>query len=332
MGGCATDGGMPRVPAGLADARGRFIQFTQELAALSNLVGIELSAMALPEVQAAVASLARDERTLRKIPRLNELGAGFDRAGLDPLMAELQTRRPDPDDGRRDPRHVLVPLDHRADRIRGSGHRHLPRRPAGQHRGHLPRRPTPTTSPTPSTGFVGPRPSGWWPRATSTTTRARSSQAQAARKRGHLPLRQLFAAAPDVMTALKPCWAMSPLVVSQLLPGDRPYFDVVVFDEASQIVPADAIPAILRAHRVVVAGDRHQLPPTNFFSSATDGDEDEADAINADGSINLALTSGYESILDVLTAGSGRRAFAVADVALPQPRRTADRVLERVGL
>ena len=130
-------------------------------------------------------------------------------------------------------------------------------------------------------------------------------QAQAARKRGHLPLRQLFSAAPDVMTALKPCWAMSPLVVSQLLPGDKPYFDVVVFDEASQIVPADAIPAILRGRRVVVAGDRHQLPPTNFFSSASAGDGDEDDAVNEDGSINLALTSGYESILDVLTAALG---------------------------
>ena len=67
---------------------------------------------------------------------------------------------------------------------------------------------------------------------------------------------------------------MSPLVVSQLLPGDRPYFDVVVFDEASQIAPADAIPAILRASRVVVAGDEHQLPPTDFFAAASDGDDD----------------------------------------------------------
>jgi superfamily I DNA and/or RNA helicase len=107
------------------------------------------------------------------------------------------------------------------------------------------------------------------------------------------------------MTALKPCWAMSPLVVSQLLPGDRPYFDVVVFDEASQIVPADAIPAILRGRRVIVAGDRHQLPPTNFFAAASDGDSDVEQAVNDDGSINLALTSGFESILDVLTAGLG---------------------------
>ena len=130
-------------------------------------------------------------------------------------------------------------------------------------------------------------------------------QAQAARKRGHLPLRQLFSAAPDVMTALKPCWAMSPLVVSQLLPGDRPYFDVVVFDEASQIRPADAIPAILRGRRRRRRRRRHQLPPTNFFAAASDGDDDAEQAVNDDGSINLALTSGYESILDVLTAALG---------------------------
>jgi very-short-patch-repair endonuclease len=107
------------------------------------------------------------------------------------------------------------------------------------------------------------------------------------------------------MTALKPCWAMSPLVVSQLLPGDRPYFDIVIFDEASQVLPADAIPAILRGRSLVVAGDAQQLPPTSFFSAASDGEQDEQQAILDDGTINLALTSGYESILDVLTAGLG---------------------------
>ena len=73
-------------------------------------------------------------------------------------------------------------------------------------------------------------------------------QQQASRKRGHLPVRQLFEATSDVLLALKPCWVMSPLVVSQLLPG-RKYFDVVVFDEASQVQPADAVPAILRGER-----------------------------------------------------------------------------------
>src|SRR5439155_5362256 len=124
---------------------------------------------------------------------------------------------------------------------------------------------------------------------------------QANLKRRHLPIRQLFAAAPHMLTALKPCWAMSPLVVSQLLPADGRYFDVVVFDEASQVTPADAVPAILRAGQVVVAGDEHQLPPTAFFTVADEPDDTPL-GMTADGQIDLSLTSGYESILDVLSA------------------------------
>src|SRR5581483_5833884 len=70
-------------------------------------------------------------------------------------------------------------------------------------------------------------------------------QHQAGLKRRHLPVRDFVRNAPDVLLALKPCWAMSPLVVSQLLPP-KPYFDVVIFDEASQITPADAVTSILR--------------------------------------------------------------------------------------
>src|SRR4051794_19006426 len=88
---------------------------------------------------------------------------------------------------------------------------------------------------------------------------------------------------------------MSPLVVSQVLPNDRPYFDVVIFDEASQVRPAEAIPAIARGRRLVVAGDDKQLPPTDFFSGpviGTDGDDD---------GLSLAATgSNFESVLDVL--------------------------------
>ena len=104
-----------------------------------------------------------------------------------------------------------------------------------------------------------------------------------------------------MLTTLKPCWAMSPLEVSQLLPGDRRYFDVVVFDEASQITPADAIPAILRAERVVVAGDRQQLPPTSFFLETDDSGAllDEYAQDGLDGSA-AAGTAGFEAILDVL--------------------------------
>lgn len=118
-------------------------------------------------------------------------------------------------------------------------------------------------------------------------------RAEALKRSRHMPLRKLLAKAPDVMTALFPCWLASPLSVSQLLGADRRYFEYVLFDEASQIQPEDAIPSLMRASKVVVAGDRHQLPPTAFFADggpAANGD-DEADEI---------ATAGFESLLDVM--------------------------------
>ena len=85
-------------------------------------------------------------------------------------------------------------------------------------------------------------------------------------------LRQAFAGAPDLMTSLAPCWAMSPLVVAQTIPPGQ-WFDVVIFDEASQIPPAEAISAISRGAQVVIAGDTQQLAPTAFVQRAADGDD-----------------------------------------------------------
>jgi very-short-patch-repair endonuclease len=112
---------------------------------------------------------------------------------------------------------------------------------------------------------------------------------EAAKKRRHLPVRELVARAPDVLTALFPCWLASPLSVSQLLPA-RHLFDVVLFDEASQVLPEDAVPALYRAVQAVVAGDRRQLPPTTFFAALDEGGESEDEAV-----------SGFESILDNLS-------------------------------
>ena len=121
---------------------------------------------------------------------------------------------------------------------------------------------------------------------------------QARLKRKHMPVRDLFQAAPHVLAALKPCWAMSPLVVSQLLPPAC-NFDVVIFDEASQVTPADSAGALLRARRAVVAGNFHQLPPTSFFM-ASGGGEDDEELEPSD--FNPALTSNLESVLDVMRA------------------------------
>ena len=67
--------------------------------------------------------------------------------------------------------------------------------------------------------------------------------------------------------AIKPCFMMSPLAVSQYLPADL-RFDVVIFDEASQVSPADAINCIYRGCALILAGDQQQLPPASFFGSA----------------------------------------------------------------
>ena len=105
--------------------------------------------------------------------------------------------------------------------------------------------------------------------------------------------------ARDVLFAAKPCWATSPLMVSQVLPASR-LFDVVIFDEASQVTPADAVPSIMRAHQVIVAGDDRQLPPTNFFRQVGDGEPEDDDPGVADEDALVSFGSGFESILDTL--------------------------------
>ncbi|MFI1993589.1 DUF4011 domain-containing protein [Actinoplanes sp. NPDC020271] len=86
-----------------------------------------------------------------------------------------------------------------------------------------------------------------------------------------LPVRELIARARDVVLALRPCVLASPLTVSQSLPPDIA-FDAVIFDEASQITPADAVNCIYRGRSLITAGDDRQLPPTSFFDRAFTSD------------------------------------------------------------
>ncbi len=77
----------------------------------------------------------------------------------------------------------------------------------------------------------------------------------------------------EVVRDLKPIWLMSPLSVSDTLPLEPKLFDVVIFDEASQIPLEEAVPALYRAQQVIVVGDEMQLPPTNFFTAAREGED-----------------------------------------------------------
>ena len=99
-------------------------------------------------------------------------------------------------------------------------------------------------------------------------------QREGMKQRRHMPIRTLLQTAGPIAQALKPCFMMTPLTVSQFLPpGLR--FDVVIFDEASQVRPSDAVNCIYRGDQLVVAGDEQQLPPTSFFENAMGDDDDE---------------------------------------------------------
>lgn len=117
---------------------------------------------------------------------------------------------------------------------------------------------------------------------------------EAAKQRRHMPVRKLLEATGEVAQALKPCFMMSPLTVSQFLPPSLK-FGAVIFDEASQVRPSDAINCVYRGGQLIVAGDDKQLPPTSFFEAVSiDGDDEwEEDQFDE-----------FESILE-LAKGSG---------------------------
>lgn len=80
-------------------------------------------------------------------------------------------------------------------------------------------------------------------------------------------LRALFERIPNLLRKTSPCMLMSPIAVAQYLDPSMPKFDLVIFDEASQLPTCEAVGAIARGNNVVVVGDPKQLPPTSFFSS-----------------------------------------------------------------
>ena len=116
------------------------------------------------------------------------------------------------------------------------------------------------------------------------------------------PVRDLIRRSGKALQAIKPCFMMSPLSVAQLVSRRALAFDLVIFDEASQIRPEDGLSALARARQFVVVGDRLQLPPTSFGLKSVDGpeqaDEDEEDESPV-----------VESILELSAAAYGQGAM-----------------------
>ena len=107
----------------------------------------------------------------------------------------------------------------------------------------------------------------------------------------HKPIRRLLTEAGDIIQELKPVFMMSPLSIANYLAPDSVEFDLVVFDEASQVRPVDALGSLLRGNKAVVVGDSKQMPPTSFFDRISHGEENSDE--------EEGVTEGIESVLDL---------------------------------
>jgi len=121
---------------------------------------------------------------------------------------------------------------------------------------------------------------------------------QISKPQGHWPIRKLVEQYGDLLFALYPCWLLSPESVSQLLPLKAEMFDIVLFDEASQIFIESALPTIYRGKNIAVAGDNKQLRPTAHFVRRYMGNDEHDDEID----INSQPALEVESLLDLATA------------------------------
>ena len=148
------------------------------------------------------------------------------------------------------------------------------------------------------------------------------------KKRAHKPLRELMSNIPTALTKLTPCLLMSPLSIAQYLAADAAPFDVVVFDEASQIPVWDAIGAIARGRQVVMVGDPKQLPPTNFFDRTESSQDDEDVETDMESILDecmgaslptLDLSWHYRSRHESLIAFSNHRYYGGRLVTFPSP-------------
>jgi len=265
--------------------------FCEEVVALGKVLpSRQVNQMSINDVANLVCALVTDQRTPFQIPKLTQIETKLEMAGVGKLVAEIRAQRPATELwpsmfthawftstldelSRQDPevrgfigathsRYVddFTHLDEEridlaADRVR---------RAHGEH----------------AVFAMNASPAG-----------EQLIRAEAGKMTRHLPLRKVFARAAEVLTAVCPCWMASPLSVSQLLDGRRRYFDFVIFDEASQVLPEDAIPSVLRGNNLVVAGDSQQLPPMTFFSVAEDDDLSDVEAF---------ATEGFESLLDTM--------------------------------
>lgn len=151
-----------------------------------------------------------------------------------------------------------------------------------------------------------------------------------------MSLRGIFDHYGELIETLCPCFLMSPLSVAQYLSPEKDPFDVVIFDEASQIPTSEAIGAIARGKSVIIAGDKNQMPPSNYFqSSVIDEDdddflEDDLESLLDDAIAlklpHIPLLCHYRSNHESLIAFSNNKFYQNSLVTFPSPKEQESRV------
>lgn len=104
-------------------------------------------------------------------------------------------------------------------------------------------------------------------------------------------IRTLFEQIPHILTRLCPCMLMSPISVAQYLAMENDLFDIVIFDEASQLPTCKAVGVLARGKNAVIVGDPNQMPPTSFFAGNT-VDEDHLEIEDLDSILDDCLALG----------------------------------------
>lgn len=156
-------------------------------------------------------------------------------------------------------------------------------------------------------------------------------QRELKKQRKHMPVRKLMKAIPNLLSRLCPCFLMSPLSVSQYLEPGAKTFDLVVFDEASQIPVWDAIGPLARGKGAIIVGDSKQMPPTSFFQKAdseTDEPAQEQEVVELESVLDecvaarlptLALQWHYRSRHESLIAFSNQSYYGGKLLTFPSP-------------
>ena len=147
-------------------------------------------------------------------------------------------------------------------------------------------------------------------------------------------IRKLFDSIPNLLRCLCPCMLMSPISVAQYIDPSFPKFDLVIFDEASQMPTCEAVGAIARGNDLIVVGDPKQLPPTSFFATVRN-DEDNIEKEDLESILDDCLALGmpeehlrwhYRSRHESLIAFSNRQYYDNKLYTFPSPNDRVSRV------